>query len=151
MARIVYGVERPRRDVLLDTGPLVATLDAADQWHHECAADVVRLAGRCVTTEAVVTEACHLVARGGARPALVLEFLLEAEIPVLSLDLDMLRHAAHLMDRYASVPMDFADAALVTLADGLGLTTALTVDRRGFHAYRTGLGKRFRLVPDSLR
>jgi predicted nucleic acid-binding protein len=87
---------------------------------------VVRLASRCVTTEAVVTEACYMVARGGARAALVIEFLLEAQIPVLALDGEMLRHAAQLMDRYENIPMDFADAALVTIADGLDLTTALS-------------------------
>jgi predicted nucleic acid-binding protein len=112
---------------------------------------VVRLASRCVTTEAVVTEACYMVARGGARATLVIEFLLEAQIPVLALDGDMLRHAAHLMDRYANVPMDYADAALVTITDGLDLSTALTLDRRGFRAYRTGLGKRFQLVPSLLK
>jgi predicted nucleic acid-binding protein len=112
---------------------------------------VVRLASRCVTTEAVVTEACYMVARGGARAALVIEFLLEAQIPVLALDGEMLRHAAQLMDRYANIPMDYADAALVTIADGLDLTTALTIDRRGFRAYRTGLGKRFQLVPAPLK
>ena len=92
-----------------------------------------------------------MVARGGARAALVMEFLLAAQIPVLALDGDMLRHAAQLMDRYANIPMDYADAALVAIADGLDLSTALTLDRRGFHAYRTGLGKRFHLVPTPLK
>jgi predicted nucleic acid-binding protein len=95
---------------------------------------VVRLASRCVTTEAVVTEACYMVARGGARAALVIEFLLEAQIPVLELDGEMLRHAAQLMDRYANIPMDYADAALVTIADGLDLTTARTIDRHELKA-----------------
>jgi predicted nucleic acid-binding protein len=112
------------RDVLLDTGPIVATLDASDQWHRSCADAVTELIERCVTTEAVVTEACHMVGRGRARASLVLDFLLDADVPILSLDRPALRHAARLMDRYASVPMDFADAALVTLADALHRTDA---------------------------
>ena len=135
------------RDVLLDTGPIVATLDASDQWHRSCADSVLELIERCVTTEAVVTEACHMVGRGRARASLVLDFLLDADVPILSLDRPALRHAARLMDRYAKIPMDFADAALVTLADGLQLGAVLTTDRRGFRAYRPASGKPFRVFP----
>lgn len=136
-----------RRDVLLDTGPIVATLDARDQWHRDCAGEMERLADRCITTEAVVTEACHMVARGGARGALVIEFLLAAEIPVLGLELPALREAARLMDRYADVPMDFADASLVVLSHALSIPDAFTIDRRGFRAYRAVRGADFRLHP----
>ena len=135
------------RDVLLDTGPIVATLDASDQWHRSCADSVIELIARCVTTEAVVTEACHLVGRGRARASLVLDFLLDADVPILSLDRSSLRHAARLMDRYATVPMDFADAALVTLADGLQLGAVLTTDRRGFRTYRLASGQAFHIYP----
>lgn len=136
------------RDVLLDTGPIVATLDASDQWHSACAGAVTKLMDRCVTTEAVLTEACHLVGRGYARASIVLDFLLDAEVPILSLDRPAVRHAARLMDRYSKVPMDFADAALVTLADGLQLGNVLTIDRRGFRAYRPASGKAFRIYPE---
>lgn len=136
------------RDVLLDTGPIVATLDASDQWHSACVGPVTDLIDRCITTEAVLTEACYLVGRGHARASLVLDFLLDAEVPILSLERSAVRHAARLMDKYSRVPMDFADAALVTLADGLQLGNVLTVDRRGFRAYQPASGKQFRIFPE---
>lgn len=142
-------IER-RRDVLLDTGPIVATLDARDQWHRDCAREMELLADRCVTTEAVVTEACHMVARGGARGAIVIDFLVAAEIPVLGLELSALREAARLMDRYSDVPMDFADASLVVLGHALSIANAFTIDRRGFQAYRTSRGSAFQLHPTRL-
>ncbi len=43
--------------------------------------------------------------------------------------------------------MHFADAALVTLAGALDISDALTIDRRGFRAYRLASGKAFRLHP----
>jgi predicted nucleic acid-binding protein len=135
-----------RRDILLDTGPIVATLDASDQWHATCAAAVVQLIDRCVTTEAIVTEACHLVGRG-TNQTLVLDFLLDAEVPVLALDRAALRHAARLMTRYANVPMDFADASLVAIGDALRIHEVLTTDRRGFQCYRSASGKAFQLNP----
>ena len=137
------------RDVLLDTGPIVATLDRGDQWHLSCAAAWETVLDRCVTTEAVVTEACYLVQRGGATAALPLEFLLAAEVPILSLEPGLHRHAARLMNRYADLPMDYADASLVALADALDLGTVVTTDRRGFSAYRRSRGAGFEILPQS--
>ena len=85
--------------------------------------------------------------RGRARASLVMDFLLDAEVPILSLDRAAVRHAARLMDRYIAVPMDFADAALVTLADALEVNSVLTTDRRGFRAYLPASGKPFKLYP----
>jgi uncharacterized protein len=52
------------------------------------------------------------------------------------------------MGRYANVPMDFADATLVLLAETLGAHDVLTLDRRGFATYRTRRGRALRLVLD---
>jgi len=45
--------------------------------------------------------------------------------------------------------MDFADATLVMLADELGTTEILTLDRRGFSTYRTSRGQAFNLILDT--
>lgn len=137
------------RDVLLDTGPLVATLDAADQWHARCAPLWDIYLDRCVTTEAVVTEACHFLQRGGGSAALPVEFLLAAAIPIVGLETGLQRHAARLMRRYADVPMDYADASLVALADALNLGAVATTDRRGFGAYRRSRGEGFEILPQT--
>jgi uncharacterized protein len=50
------------------------------------------------------------------------------------------------MRKYADTPMDFADATLVLLAEAIGVTKILTLDRRGFSTYRTPKGKRLALV-----
>jgi uncharacterized protein len=55
-----------------------------------------------------------------------------------------------LMTRYEDTPMDFADATLVLLAEELGVTDILTLDRRGFSTYRTATGKAFRLRLESV-
>lgn len=108
-------------------------------WHE--------LADRCLTTDAVVTEASHLVARGKAAAALPLEFLLAVEIPIIALEPPGYEHAVRLMNRYANVPMDYADATLVVVADALKLGTVLTTDRRGFRTYRRANGAAFTLEP----
>ena len=139
---------RLARDVLLDTGPLVAVLDARDQWHARCIEGWPVLIDRCLTVEAVVTEACHLVLRGGASAGKPLEFLLAAEIPIVGLDTAAHRRAFSLMNQYAKLPMDFADACLVAAAEALHITSVFTTDRRGFRSYRPPRGKHFTLYPE---
>ena len=64
------------RNVLLDTGPLVALLDRSERSHQRCIDFLRTLEGRLVTTEPVLTEALYLLqaARGG--PAAGLRFVL---------------------------------------------------------------------------
>lgn len=137
----------PRRDLLLDTGPLVALLDAADRWHRRCADLLAAHLTRCITTEAVVTEASHLVGRGGGPAHLPLDALLAGGIPILGLEPPGHRQAARLMARYRNLPMDYADATLLVLADALDIDRVLTLDRRGFAAYRRGGGSAMTLLP----
>ena len=137
----------PRRDVLLDTGPLVAILDGRDTWHQVCADAWYEVAERCVTTEAVVTEACHLVARGGGPAHVALDFLLAAGVPIVGLEKSGHEHAVRLMRRYADVPMDYADATLVVSCDALAIRNVLTLNRRGFGTYRRSSGERFSMLP----
>jgi uncharacterized protein len=124
-----------RRDVVLDAGPIVAAFNTRDQWHAEALEVWPALIDRCVTTEAVVVEASYLAMRGGATPWGVLEFLLEAGIPVVPLDVPSQRRALSLMRRCEKVPMDYADATLVVVAEALGVTSTFTFDKRGFAAY----------------
>lgn len=141
---------RAARDVLLDTGPLIAVLDARDAWHEQCAEAFPALINRCLTTEAVVAEACHLALRGG-RAAAPLDFLISAGIPIVAIERGGHRRAAGLMARYSTLPMDYADATLVAVAEALEVATVFTLDRRGFSTYRTVGGTRFTVVPGAQR
>lgn len=136
--------------MLLDTGPLVAFLNPRDQWHEACAAYWRDLAARFITTEAVLTEASHLVARGGHSAVLPLEVIDVGRIPVAPLPDAARKRVTSLMRRYADLPMDYADASLVVVAEGLGLTHVFTTDRRGFATYRIGGRRRFVLIPPVL-
>jgi predicted nucleic acid-binding protein len=56
--------------------------------------------------------------------------------------------AVALMENYSDTPMDFAHATLVLLVEALDARDVLTLDRRGFAAYRTRKGRAMRLVLD---
>lgn len=134
-------------DVLLDTGPLVALLDSRDAWHERCLAQWNEVGHRCLTTDAVVTEATHLVSRGGAPAHVPLDFLLASAVPIIALEVSGYRYATRLMRQYADTPMDYADASLVVVADVMKLRLVFTLDRRGFGSYKRGDGKDFVVVP----
>ncbi|MFW6012104.1 MAG: type II toxin-antitoxin system VapC family toxin [bacterium] len=134
---------------LVDTGPLVAYLDAADPAHGEVSSRWDGFSGRLATTSAVVTEAMQLVAGDSRGPGLLAELLADGAFEVYDLcQPPEVRQAVDLMERYLNLPMDFADATLLLLAEGLGVDELLTLDRRGFSAFRTRRGKPLRLVLD---
>jgi hypothetical protein len=54
-----------------------------------------------------------------------------------------------LLGEYSDLPMDFADATLVVLAEELGTDLILTTDRRDFGVYRIGGKGRFRIRPEA--
>jgi predicted nucleic acid-binding protein len=51
------------------------------------------------------------------------------------------------MEKYEDIPMDFADATLVSLAEEIDLSEILTLDRRGFSTYRMRGKTAFKIWP----
>ncbi len=134
---------------LLDTGPLVAYLAARDPAHEAVAGWFGSYSGRLATTSAVITEAMHFAAASPQGPELVAEFVAATRATVHGSERPGdLRAATALMRRYDNVPMDYADATLLLLADRLQLDEIATLDRRGFSAYRTPAGKALTLALD---
>ena len=137
------------RSCLLDTGPLVAYLDGRDPAHASVAAYLDRFTGELTTTSAVITEAMHFVASSPSGPRLLADFVAASGITVLDFSqLPALFAAADLMEKYSDLPMDFADATLILLAEKLQVLDVLSLDRRGFTVYRTRTRKPFHLVLD---
>jgi hypothetical protein len=135
-----------RGNTLLDTGPIVALLHAGDAYHRTCRDLFESFSGRFFTTEAVLTEALHLLRRFKRGQKLGLEFFLRGAATLVPQSRESLKRCLQLMERYANVPMDFADATLVALGEDLGIGQVFTIDRRGFDVYRAGR-RAFKVFP----
>lgn len=103
--------------VIVDTGPLVALLDASDSAHDWTVGRFRQIAGPLLTCEPVLAEAMHLLR--SLRPAQkkILEWL---ERGALVCPFDLAGEAARvraLWLKYSDVPMSLADACLVRMSE----------------------------------
>ena len=110
-------------NALIDTGAILALLDKADPWHGPCHACFPEFRLPLLTSEAVLTEAFHLV--GQSRPSMEAAWsLIRSGTVLLSAVEDAELPAIHfLMSRYWDRPMDFGDATLVHLAKRESIST----------------------------
>jgi len=102
---------------LVDTGPLIAYCNRADQ-HHAWAREIFgQIPAPLWTCEAVLTEAFYRVQRDGGRLRLLWEWLRHGAVRV---EFHMAEHwedLEKLMAKYADQEMDLADACLVKLSE----------------------------------
>lgn len=132
--------------VIADTGFWVALLNRGDR-HHARAVQALSSLGRpLVTTWPVLTETCHLLLRHGGQRAQQ-QFVhrwAQGDFEARDLAATDAARIETLMVRYATLPMDLADASLVILAEELGSGDILSTDQRDFQAYRWKSRKPFR-------
>src|SRR5713226_9585585 len=132
---------------LIDTGAILALLDLDDEWHLACVEAYHNHRLPWLTTEAVLTEALHLVLRNLRDDRGVWRLFRSGAIQMSSLANEELTQIQALMIQYADRPMDFADATLVHLAARERLSTILTVDHDDFETYRLPGRKKFTVLP----
>ena len=132
--------------IAADSGPLLALFNQRDAWHKRVYAWIKANPGaRLYTTWPVITEVCALLA-SRVSDAAAHDFLTWISRGGVTLD----RPAAvsfhdtfAIIQRYADVPFDFADASIAELAARLRLTDVLTIDS-DFDIYRDARGKALR-------
>lgn len=132
---------------LLDAGPLVALVHASDQEHDRCRTALGSIRRPLCTVWPVITEALYLLDFSWEAQDAVWDMLEEGGITLIALDAADVPRMRELMRKYRDLPMDVADAALVTVAEREGITRVFTLDRRDFEVYRPAKIGRFSLVP----
>jgi len=118
-----------------------------DRHHQRCVEAIEPFRGLLLSTEAVLTEAMHLLAENPGGQQACLELFIRAAAILVPVTRPSLQRCKSLMAQYEDVPMDFADATLVTLAEDTGIRDVFTLDRKGFQVYRIGRRETFRMLP----
>ena len=120
---------------IVDTGPLVAFFDRAEQHHRWAIAQIEAMEAPLLVCEPVLAEAMYLL-RGQAKAQDALLRLLENGALEIALQIqqhvDALRQ---LMHKYRDTPMSLADACLVRMAEVHERHAVMTLDA-DFLVYR---------------
>lgn len=134
--------------ILLDTGAFVALLDKSERNHNRCVEFFRSFKGRLFTTETVLTETIYLLGPSVKAQRVCVDFIMNGGATLVPQSPESLERCVVLMEKYHDVPMDFADATLVALAEEADIGEVFTLDKRGFHAYRIGGRRRFQVWPE---
>jgi len=133
------------KPVLLDTGAIVALLDATDHFHQRCADALAGLRAPLITCEAAIAESCYLLRNVEGAAEAILQSIASREF-LLPIGLaDMASSVQRVFGKYPDRQIDLADAALIHLANEFQTADILTVDS-DFHVYRWGRNNAFRLL-----
>jgi uncharacterized protein len=130
--------------VLVDTGFLVALGRARDPFHDAAKAYLERRTMPLATVTAVVVEACHFLRLDSRRS--LLEWLATDGPVVIEVPPQAYPGLSATMERYKERDIDFADAALVWLAEQTGHRSILTLDEADFRQFRLKGRGRFDLI-----
>ena len=131
---------------LCDSGPLIALFDPSEASHERCYAALQEFRGSFVTSWPVLTEVFHFLDRPVGR-ALLWDFVLSDAFRVEEILKSDLGRIHVLMEQYADLPMDFADASLVALGERLRVFRVFTLDRQGFAVFRPRHAESFEIFP----
>lgn len=133
--------------ILVDAGPLIALIHKDDQHHERCVAVLRSLTEPLGTVWPVLTEAMYLLSFSWKAQEALWEMLERGVITLFSLEQEDTSRMRELMKKYKDLPMDLADAALVTVAEREQMRQIFTLDRRDFEVYRPARLGRFILLP----
>jgi uncharacterized protein len=131
------------RGVLVDAGPLVALIDAADGHHEACVRALEQIRDPLVTVWPAFTEAMYLLGGSWRAQRALWSRIESTALTLAALDAGDAPRMRELMEKYRDLPMDLADAALVRVAEREGLSRIFTLDRQHFTVYRPGRRRRF--------
>ncbi len=121
--------------VILDTGPLVALINAHDRYHEWSKMQWADMAPPLLTCEAVLSEACFLLRNSDGGSRIVLELLERNVLNIPFRLMEDVTQIAWLLKKYADIPMSLADACLVRMTELYPDSIVLTIDS-DFNIYR---------------
>ncbi len=131
--------------ILIDSGPLIALFDASDKYHQRTVEFIKSNPFFLITTIASITEALHLLDFNRNAQIDFIEWVYRGCVEIADIINQDFQRIKKLTDKYSDLPMDFADACLVLLAEKMGINTIATIDR-DFSIYRIKGKKAFKTI-----
>lgn len=131
-------------NIVVDSGPLIALFDRSDRYHQQARLFLQHNRGTLHTNVAVVTEVSYLLDFSTQAQCDFLSWVCRALRIDMQTPLDFPR-IIDIVQKYADLPADFADASLIALCERLNTQWVATVDS-DFTIYRNVAKQSFRNV-----
>ena len=134
---------------ILDTSFLFALADQSDRNHDSVLAVAQTIGEPLLLPSVVLPEICYLISSRLGHQAMR-QFLNNLAVsgtqlePITTLDLERVNQ---ILEQYADSQLDFVDAVVVTIAERVGITRVLTLDRRDFSLVRPKHCAYFEILP----
>lgn len=135
--------------LILDTGPLYASLDRSDQDHVACRALIEGADEALVIPAPVLVEVDYWIQQR-LNPGVLVALLADIEAGayvVADLVREDYTRIRELCDRYADADIGFVDAAVLAIVERLGESKLATLDRRHFGLLRPRHLESIELLP----
>ena len=123
------------KTILIDSGPLIALFDRDDKYHTASVEFIKNNHYQLITTLASITETLHLLDFNRNAQTDFLGWVSAGALHIEPIRTEDLLKINELIIKYSDLPMDFADACLVFLAEKLNINEIATIDR-DFDVYR---------------
>jgi predicted nucleic acid-binding protein len=123
------------RKIIVDSGPLIALFDADDHYHRRALEFIRQSRAKLISTMAVITEAMYVLDESLPARRNLLSWIQTGGLTLIEPEAGDFERIMELIEKYADLPMDFADAVVVALCERLATTHIASVDR-DFAIYR---------------
>ena len=133
------------KKILIDSGPLIALFDASVKYHASAINFIKNNKSILITTIASVTETLHLLDFNRNAQIDFLEWVNKGAVEIQNIENSDFSRIRELISKYRDLPMDFADACLVFLAEKLNINMIATIER-DFTIYRIKGRRKFNVV-----
>jgi len=136
--------------LVLDTGPILALLDAGDPAHGRSLAMTDEVGEDLVVPACVLVEVDYWTRKllGAETWNVFVEDVAAGAYRLEPLTLGDLERAAELERRYAELDLGLVDASVIALCERLDEPKVATLDRRDFSVVRPRHCESLRLLPD---
>ena len=121
--------------ILIDAGPLIALFDASERHHRGIRDFLKKNPYRYVSTLAVFTEVSHMLDFDLRAQRDFYQWVMYKGVLISDINQHDLPRILELTEKYADLPMDFADATLVVSAEKTGIREIVSLDK-DFDIYR---------------
>lgn len=128
------------KSTLIEAGPVIALFDRDDQHHSRVLEFMRDFRGRLISTWPVLTEVSYMLDFNKETQLDFLDWVAEGGIEVVNLEQWQLIKVREVMERYADLPADFADASMIVTAEAHDLESIITLNS-DFGVYKLSNGQ----------